>query len=266
MKKKIIFVDLDGTLLNDQKIITPLTHQSIRGFLERGNYFVICTGRPINSALQIFQSLQLPPEGCYIISFNGAQIYDCTSQKTIHRCEVSADLITLIFDLAESYGLHCQTYTDTHILSKADNEEMKFYRKNIHMPLTVTEDILGEMDVMPCKVMTIELHDLEKQEKFRVELKEKTGNQLQLMYSNPYYLEIFSAAAGKGQAVRTLCDILNIPLEDSMAAGDQQNDLSMIQAVGLGIAMCNGSEEVKAAADVVTADDNNHDGLVPFLS
>ena len=265
MNKKIFFADLDGTLLNDQKMITPLTHQSLKEFLERGNYFSICTGRPINSALAVFESLQLPAEGCYIIAFNGAQIYDCATKQTIHRCEVSEELIQMIFKLAESYGLHCQTYSDTHIISKADNEAMQFYMRHIHMPLIVTDDILGALDVLPCKLMVVELHDHEKLEQFRLDLESKSKGQLQLMYSNPNYLEIFSTNAGKGIAVRSLCNHLSVPVENSIGAGDQQNDLSMIEAAGLGVAMCNGSEEVRKAADVVTTKDNNHDGLVPFL-
>lgn len=265
MKTKIFFADLDGTLLNDQKQITELTHRKLESFLKNGNYFSICTGRPINSALEVFQSLKLPSSGCYIISYNGAQIYDCASGQTVVRYAVSEDLIATVFELAESYGLHCQTYTDTHILSKADNEATAYYQKNIHMPLCVTDDIQKSLDVPPCKLMVIELHDHEKLERFRIDLKARVGERLQLMYSNPNYLEIFSAEAGKGTSVKALCQMLQIPIENSFAAGDQQNDLSMIQAAGLGIAMCNGNEEVKRQADVVTALDNNHDGLAPFL-
>ena len=85
------------------------------------------------------------------------------------------------------------------------------------------------------------------------------------MYSNANYLELFSKEAGKGAALLRLCEHLNIPRENSMAAGDAENDISMIEAAGLGIAMLNADEEVKKAADVVTGADNNHDGLVPFL-
>ena len=79
------------------------------------------------------------------------------------------------------------------------------------------------------------------------------------------YLEIFPSDAGKGNALVRLCEILGVPLENSLAAGDEENDLSMIRAAGTGIAMCNGSKVVKDIADVITSEDNDHDGLIPFL-
>ena len=88
---------------------------------------------------------------------------------------------------------------------------------------------------------------------------------MNLLYSNDRYLEIFPAASGKGSAVRILCEYLHRPLGNALAAGDEANDISMIRAAGTGIAMQNARDEVKAAADIVTAKDNNHDGLAAVL-
>ena len=85
------------------------------------------------------------------------------------------------------------------------------------------------------------------------------------MYSSDYYLELIPKESGKGASLIKLCEILGIPRENSIAAGDAGNDLSMIKAAGTGIAMINGMEEVKAAADVITETDNDHDGLAPFI-
>ena len=88
---------------------------------------------------------------------------------------------------------------------------------------------------------------------------------MNLLYSNDRYLEIFPAASGKGSAVRILCEYLHLPLGNALAAGDEANDISMIRVAGTGIAMQNAKDEVKAAADIVTARDNNHDGLAAVL-
>lgn len=133
------------------------------------------------------------------------------------------------------------------------------------MPLIVTDNPLEKLSVPPCKVMAIELHDHGRLKEFRLALEKEIGGVLKFQYSNPNYLEMFSADADKGAAVHTLCDIMGISYADSIAAGDEQNDISMIKAAGMGIAMCNGSREVKLEADVITQEDNNHDGLVPFL-
>ena len=87
-----------------------------------------------------------------------------------------------------------------------------------------------------------------------------------MLWSNPYYLEFFPAASGKGAALKVLCDLLGISPYFSVAAGDAPNDLSMIEAAGMGIAMCNGAEEVRFAATTVTAGDNDHDGLARALA
>ena len=96
-------------------------------------------------------------------------------------------------------------------------------------------------------------------------LQEMVGDKLTLLYSNPYYMEIFPSEAGKGSAVTRLAGILGIPVENTYAAGDEQNDISMIQAAGCGIAMANATDAVKAIADVVTIYDNDHDGLAEFI-
>ncbi|MBQ8597880.1 MAG: HAD hydrolase family protein, partial [Lachnospiraceae bacterium] len=92
---------------------------------------------------------------------------------------------------------------------------------------------------------------------------EKEG--ISMLYSNPYYLEMFPAVSGKGASVKKLCEILDINPYFSVAAGDAQNDLSMIEAAGMGIAMKNGSEDVKMAATMITDYDNNEDGLAKAL-
>ena len=85
------------------------------------------------------------------------------------------------------------------------------------------------------------------------------------MYSNRFYLEIFPAVSGKGAAVKTLCELLNINPALSVAAGDAENDISMIEAAGTGIAMKNATPLLKEMADIVTDEDNEHDGLVSVL-
>ena len=83
--------------------------------------------------------------------------------------------------------------------------------------------------------------------------------------SNPYFMEIFPADAGKGEAVHDLAKLLSVDIKDTLAAGDAENDISMLEAAGTGIAMFNAEESVKKAADVITLKDNNNDGLAEFF-
>ena len=262
---KIFFFDLDGTLLNRKKMITPKTMEALRRFTEKGNHFCINTGRAIESAKSVYDGLGLDFKGSFLCGSNGTEIYSVDEQNYVYKTGVPLELVPKILDLAEKYDVHCHTYNDDHIVSRHDGECMNYYRRVIKTPLILTDDVLKEISDPPSKMIAIELHDHEKQEHFRMALQEMVGDKLTLLYSNPYYMEIFPSEAGKGSAVKRLAGILGIPVENTYAAGDEQNDISMIEAAGCGIAMINGTDIVKASADVITTLDNDHDGLAEFI-
>ena len=113
--------------------------------------------------------------------------------------------------------------------------------------------------------MTIHLTDKTKLEAFREQIAEYCKGRIQIVFSSDYYMEILPIQAGKGNAVRFVCEYFHVPLNRSYACGDAENDISMLQAAGIGIAMKNGDEPVKQAADFVTQEDNDHDGLIPLF-
>ena len=262
---KLFVSYLDGTILTTDKKVSPKTKEALKKFVEAGNHFAICTGRDITSGRAVYESLGLDLPGSYVIAYNGGQIYDVDADKTIYRIGIEQDLIRDIFKLAEEYDSYVHTYNDEYILSPMAGECLDYYRIVIKTPVKDGKDALDYMDVPPCKVISIELHDHEKQERFRMAAEEAFGNRLKLMYSNPLYLELIPKESGKGEAMTWLCEHLNIPVENAIAAGDGDNDISMIKAAGLGIAMINAPDTVKAAADVITTFDNDHDGLAEYI-
>lgn len=262
---KIFFSDLDGTLLNDQKKITPATVSALKSWTNAGHKFAICTGRAIDSAKEIKRTQGLDLPGVYLIGCNGGEIYDCEKDAVISRIPLSPAQCALILKVAKEHQIHCHTYTDTHIISPADNEELRYYQRAIHTPAIICEDIISALDKPPCKFLAIELYDKTKLDNFRHALQSLPDHDLQLLYSNDRYLELFPAASGKGVAVKILCDYLNIPLSNALAAGDAGNDISMLQTAGIGIAMLNAGDDVKTIADIITETDHNQDGLVPVL-
>ena len=262
---RLFLSDLDGTILTTEKKIMPGTMTALRNFVDCGGHFAICTGRDINSALKVYYDLELNLKGSYVVAYNGGQIYDVDNNKTIFREGIEKSLALDIFKLAKEYGIHVHTYNDDFILSVAYNECMDFYRRVIKTPLIVADDISDFINVPPCKIICIELHDHEKQERFKEIVEERFGDALDLMYSNDYYLELIPKGSGKGSALIRLRELLGIDRKCTMAAGDGENDMSMIEAAGLGVAMINAPENVKAVADVVTSQDNDHDGLKPII-
>jgi Cof subfamily protein (haloacid dehalogenase superfamily) len=265
MSQKIFFFDLDGTLLNSKKQITAGTMEAIKKFTDAGNYFCINTGRALESARAVYDGLKLDFKGSFLCGSNGTQIYSIDEEKYVYRTGVPLELVDKILDLAEEYDVHCHTYNEDHIVSRKNGECMNYYRRVIKTPLLVTRDVLKYVTEPPSKLIAIELHDHDKQERFRMALQDMVGDKLTLLYSNPYYLEIFPSDAGKGSAVKRLADILSVDMKDTYAAGDEQNDISMLEAAGTGIAMINGTDPVKEIADIVTKLDNDHDGLAQYI-
>lgn len=265
-KTKILFTDLDGTLLNTEKQISDYTREVLDKWAKAGHKLVLCSGRDINSVKSVKDYLNLNYPGMYLIGYNGGQIVDCETGKTIYQVTLTYDQILHAMQKAKEQGLHIHTYTDTNIISPAFDEELHYYQRVIKTPVIYSKDAKEVAEKGSCKCIVIELHDSEKLENYRKSLlpwAETEG--ITMIYSNPYYLEIFPSVSGKGASVKKLCELLNINPALSVAAGDAENDISMIEAAGMGIAMLNGSDDIKMAATTITAYDNDHDGLAHAL-
>lgn len=263
--RKIFFTDLDETLLTTDKKISSELHDAIKKWMDAGNPFVLCSGRPTLSVRKVADDYDLNHSNLYCVGYNGAEIYHPASDEIIIQKPVSPELIKKVWGITSSMGIHSHCYEGDNILAHHENEELAFYTRTVKLPI-ITNSSYPECVTKPsCKVLCISL-DGEKKliplaEKVRAEL----GDELTCIQSNPRLLEVFNNDAGKGSAVRELCSYLNIPVANSLAAGDQENDISMIEVAGTGIAMKNARDSVREIANVITVDDNNHDGLLPYI-
>lgn len=264
--KKILFTDLDGTLLDSNKQISDYTREMLKNWSAAGHRLVLSSGRDINSVKAVRQELNLFYPGMFLAAYNGGQIYDCDNQETIYRIGLPLDQVAYIMETAGKHGVYCHTYTDTHIISPGECDTLSYYRRHIHTPVIFSANPADELTQPPCKCIAIELTDPERIESFRLEIEAAIGNEVTLLYSNEYYLELFPAASGKGECVRKLCELLDIPLSLSVAAGDAPNDLSMLRTAGTAIVMKNADEELKPEANIITQYDNDHDGLAKALT
>ena len=263
--RRILFVDLDGTLLNDRKEVTSKTGKAIERFLKNGNIFVITTGRALKSALQIAEAFGLNKPGCYIICYNGSQIYSIDEEKMLCTRSVPREDALFCFEQANRFGIHIQTYSETSVLCEEDDEEIRKYCKVQHLPYETGKPISSLLTWDPPKLIAIDSEDPQRVLQFRAFLEPQLEGRLELCLSQKEYLEVIPKDVSKGEALTWLCRELCIPVTHSYAAGDAENDIEMLHAAGTGIAMKNGSESAKQAADRVTDTDNNHDGLVPLL-
>ncbi len=262
----LFFTDLDGTLLNDEKLITPKTLEAIDAYISAGNKFIITSGRPFNNIREVAKRTGLDKyQDLLLICYNGSVIYDCGQEKALADLRLQPEDALHIIDTAEAMGLHCQTYSSTKVVCRRHDPESDYYASQTQMEYIYDSDILPHLDEAPHKALAISLDDREKLEQLKEKLTTWMEGKLTTVFSCPQYLEFVDYRSGKGNAVKFVCDLYGVPVSEAYAAGDANNDFSMLTAVGNSIAMINGSDEVKAISSIVTKEDNNHDGLAEIL-
>lgn len=262
---KILFTDLDGTLLNKQSRVSEYTKKVLAEMVAAGHKLVLSSGRPLDSIKGVARVDGLTYPGVYIVANNGSTVYDCDTGRIIMEKTVDFEYVDKVWKLCMDRGIHIQTYTSDSIVSCADDEEIKVYISKIFLPVINTENPLEVLKKEPYKMLAIELSDKSVLDRLQEDIIAMYGDRLNAIFSEPKYLEIFNKTAGKGDALIWLCNYLNIPIENSYAAGDQMNDLSMVLAAGNGIAMINGAEDLKAEADIISTETNDEDGLAHLI-
>lgn len=266
MKKKILFLDLDGTLLNDDREISAGNRAALYAALEQGHRVVINTGRPLESAMQQNKKLGLTKEGCYLISFNGGLIYDPYREEIIHRQCLTVPTALKMIRLFDRYDLHIQTYDASRVLvePKWEDESLKRYCAKVNMEYRVIPDFTDGLTEPPAKVLAISYTDRASLEQVEAEITAHYPD-VDCFFSCKEYLEVVPKGVHKGNALIHMCNLLGFDVADSIAAGDAENDISMLQAAGIGCCMANGVDAVKQIANYITEHDNNHDGIAEIV-
>ena len=264
MDRKILFTDMDGTLLNNASKVSEYTRNVLKRVTKAGHVIVLSSGRSIHSILETAKKLDILFPGMYICAANGAMIYECDTKKTLLYEPVSIEDVKNIWPLAKTANIHIQTYTDDKLIVPSKSKEVDYYMIRCPHPLIITDTPCDYLEKPPVKMLAIDLDDHEKLASFGKRIHDMYPH-LNTLFSNEWYLEVISAKAGKGSSLKWLCNYLNIPISQSYAAGDAYNDVSMIQAAGTGIAMSNGDPAIFDFADILSEFDNDNDGLSQYI-
>lgn len=265
MSAKILFSDMDGTLLTSDKQVSPAMQELLTRMVQTQGRLVLTSGRSLNSIIKVAQRTGLLFPDTLIIAANGNIVYDYDAQRYLMNKTVPMDVAQGVIDLAHKYALHIQSYNDRYVVCEKDTPELEFYKKATGMDALFTDDIMKTIGAPPFKLLAISLKDRSCLEPLRRDVLEYYGDTVTAMFSCDEYLEVFDKTAGKGSAIRFVCDRLQIPLADTVAAGDAENDITMLETAGIGAAMANADPEVKKHADFITQNDNDHDGLAEVI-
>ena len=267
MKKRLLFMDLDGTLLNDEKRITEGNRAALDCLLERGHGAIITTGRPLKSAMDQARLLGMDRPGCYLIAYNGAVIYDWAQEKQIFSRSLSYGAVNRVVELANERGEHIQTYDARKVLveQRCDDAAVRRYCRLIGMEFSVIEDVRTDLTEEPVKCLVINYEEKSGLLKIQDWIRAHMGQEVDCFFSCDQYLEVVPKGMSKGEAVKMLSAMMGVDIGDTVSVGDAANDLSMLEAAGIGVAMANATAEVKAIADYITRNDNNHDGIAEVV-
>ena len=263
---KLLFLDLDGTLLNDKKEINKADMDAIDEMISKGHKVIINTGRPLYSALLLSEKFGFLREGFYISSFNGGLIVDPVTKKRLKYDTVPDEIVRHMFDEAYKLGLHAHTYNDECVVSERDTKELEFYTKRISMPPFVVSDFRDALSEGAPKIIIVSLDGKERLIEYREKLRDyENEHNLYSTFSDSRLLEYANPLANKGEAVRFMCRYLGVDISDSIAAGDEENDMPMIEAAGIGVCMKNGQDTLESVADYVTERTNNECGIKEII-
>ena len=266
MERKILFLDLDGTLLNSCREVSPGNRAALEKALSLGHRVVINTGRPLHSAIIQNERLGFSQNGCYVVCFNGGVIYDAYRKQIIYRKGLSLSTAIPILELCNETGVHVQTYDMERVLVEPrwDDELIQKYCGRILMEYRVVPDFRTSLTEEPPKILAVSETNRPALDELQRELPERFPD-VDCFFSARHLLEIVPKGIHKGSALERLCGILNIPVANSIAAGDEENDLTMLLAAGIGCAMANAVPTVKQAADYVTVHNNDEDGIAEIV-
>ncbi len=256
---EIIVLDLDGTLTNRDKVITPKTKKALMEIQERGKKIVLASGRPTDGVMPLARELKLEKYGSYILSFNGGMITNCRTGEAVFSRLLPVEANAKIIGLAEEERVTILTYDGhTLITNDAESPYSKLENKINSMEVRQIDDLKSYVTYPVPKFLMMDDGDYLAMVEPRV--KAAMGKNFSIYRSEPFFLEILPRGIDKAQSLARLLEILGLDKERMIACGDGYNDLTMIKFAGLGVAMENAVLPVRKAADYITMS-NNDDGI-----
>lgn len=262
MDKKIIFLDLDGTLTNDEKKVTPDTKKALIDMQKAGHIVALASGRPTPGILPVAKDVELEKFGGYIMAFNGGKIINAKTNEVVFEQVLDRKYIGPLLEYAKENDTGLITYDDSRIIVGTRMDKYIEMERFINKIPVYETDINQYVTYNPNKLlMTAEPEIAGKHELI---LADKYKNQLSISRSADYFIEIMPKGIDKATSIEVLINKLKISRDNTIACGDGYNDVSMVRYAGVGVAMENAVAAVKNVADYITAS-NNEDGIAKVI-
>ncbi len=263
MDCKIIFLDLDGTLNNDQKQITEKTASALTEARQQGVTLALASARPSPGLFRERDALGLAEFGGILMSYNGGRIVDAATGGVLFETAMDLQQTKSILRFLET--LPVTPIVDDGVqfyVTDQNGYKVAYECRNNCMTCAEVPNLANFLSFSPVKILLSAEPEI--LPAVKMQIAQVLPGELTVVQTAPFYLEVIPTAINKGQGLRDTCRALGIDPKNAVAFGDAENDIPMLLAAGLGIAMGNAADAVRSAADFVTLS-NNDDGIAHAL-
>lgn len=261
---RAIALDLDGTLTNHEKVVTPKTREALLQAAAKGAVIILASGRPTYGIEPVAECLELNKQGGYILSYNGGNIVNAKTGEKLFSQFLPDEVIPELYAYAKEHGHALLGYAGNEIITEMpDDQYVKEESRINKMNIRKVDNLFESLEPHPTKLLMT--GDPTLMLKAEEELVEKLGDRMDIFRSAPFFLELVPKGIDKAKSLTRLLTKINLTPADLIAFGDGYNDLSMLKLAGMGVAMENAAPEVRAEADYVTLS-NEEDGVAAALT
>lgn len=257
---QLLALDLDGTLTNGQKQITPHTLDVLMRAQRAGVRLVLASGRPTYGIAPLADQLQIASYGGYVLAINGGRMVRWADRQVVFEQTLDPQYVPLLHEAALSHGFNILTYQGEAIAATSVTDRYVQHEAFINkMPVAdYSDDFLGRLEYPINKCLIV--GDPEPLGRLEQQLLQQLDGRMSIYRSADFFLECVPLGIDKAASLDRLIHQLDIPQQQVMACGDGYNDLSMVRWAGLGVAMANAAPELKQVAGFVTLS-NEEDGV-----
>lgn len=272
--KKVIIMDIDGTLTNEDKVISENTKNKLKELQSQGAVLVLASGRPTRGLMHFAKELEMDKHNGLLVSFNGARVTDCETGNILFDQTMSVDTCKAVLNHMKNFDVIPMVYKGEYLhVTDVYNNIVHAYGRELNIihyesrlcnyKLCEVDDLEEFADFPMNKILTAGEPDY-LQENYK-KMMEPFKDSLNCVFTADMYFEFTEKGIDKANALHCALTPLGYTKEDMIAFGDAQNDKTMLEYAGIGVAMGNATQEIKDIADYITLS-NNDDGIVHALN
>ncbi len=266
MNKKILAVDLDDTLFDDKKGICQANIDALNEMLDKGHILAVDTGRPVHVMKKILKPFGLfERENVYLLGYQGTIGVRACDDKLLYGQYLDNEMALKLLQYSKDMGYSTLAFEFGAIYSFKQDSNIDRYSELSKEEITIIDSPSELLGHNLTKMMVIDFDNHDILFDFEKAHKAEMSDFFVSMFSNVAFLEYVGINSSKGQGLKTLAQILDIPMSMTVACGDERNDISMVETANVGVAVNNARDELKAVADYITVNDNNNGAVAEAI-